>query len=1101
MSTLPWKPWHEVVKLRDDLRSGELSLAIFAADLYDVVMGKARPVYRVPKEFFALTYPTTALRELVTDVVNRLAGKNEKAVRQLQLTYGGGKTHTLVALYHLVNDPANLPDLPAVTEFKAQIGMTPPRARVAALCFDKLDVERGMETRAPNGETRWLKHPWSVLAFQLAGTEGLRLLNAEAQEAERESAPAENLLVDLLGLPAKDGLATLVLIDEVLMYAREKVGLDPGWQSRIVNFFQYLTQAATKVDRCAVVASLLATDPAKNDTVGKEIIGDLHAIFRRQQEEGVEPVGRDDVAEVLRRRFFKPESIKDREAFRPHVHAALAGIEELDEQTRKDRAVAEERLLRSYPFHPDLTDVFYQKWTNLESFQRTRGILRTFAIALRDAETWDSSPLVSANVFLTGPGEPGISEAARELTTVAATEEYEGKRQEWGGVLGGELEKARVIQVEVGTLHHRELEQAVFATFVHSQPVGQKAQIRDIFLLVGATRPGRINLDKALLRWTDESWFLDEEAVADAGTGPGGEKLLPRTWRLGSKPNLKQMHSDACSRVSAPVIDSRLVSEVTSVKSLTAGAAGAGARVHVLPERPRDVDDDGEFRYAILGPRAVSDAGKPSAEAQRFLNETTGPDRPRTARNAIVVAVPSTDGLEAARNAVRDHLGWEDVQDALKGQDIDPIRRETLKAKLDDARRRLPEAVRQAYSIVVTVGKDNGIDAFKVTLSGDPLFATIKADGRSRIQETAVTAEALLPEGPYDLWRPGEDSQRFKTLVGAFAERPHLPKMLNRKAILDTLVAGCVDGTFVLRLTRPDKSIRTFWRESPDEAALKDPSLEVVLPGKAQLTEIPFAAITPGTLPGLWDGPKTTFADVVAYFQGGKVVKVRREGYDEPVEIPNADKVVVTGAVEAAVREGRMWFLSGPASLLAEPIPTGLLTDQAELAAPPEPVSPLELLPDRLPGPWATDTPTAHTLLLSLSNARGVVLPWVTVRDAIDGAIRAKYLERTEDSGPWPCDISGLHLVKFLQPKGEPPRPPQPPLPMGARSGQADLRPNQLQDLADALGAIRTRAVGYDLKFTVRIQVGGGAVGTVPDDVIAGVNEVLTPIERDLEIK
>ncbi len=85
--------------------------------------------------------------------------------------------------------------------------------------------------------------------------------------------------------------------------------------------------------------------------------------------------------------------------------------------------------------------------------------------------------------------------------------------------------------------------------------------------------------------------------------------------------------------------------------------------------------------------------------------------------------------------------------------------------------------------------------------------------------------------------------------------------------------------------------------------------------------------------------------------------------------------------------------------------------------------------------------------------------------------------------------------------KGEPPRPPQPPLPTGARSGQADLRPNQLQDLADVLGAIRTRAAGYDLKFTVRIQVGGGAVGTVPDDVIAGVNEVLTPIERDLEIK
>lgn len=1100
MSAPPWKPWHDVVKLRDDLRSGELSLAIFAADLYDVVMGKARPVYRDPKEFFALTYPTTALRELVTDVVHRLAGKNDKAVRQLQLTYGGGKTHTLVTLYHLVNEPNNLPDLPAVTEFKAQIGMTPPRARVAALCFDKLDVERGMEVRAPNGETRWLKHPWSVLAFQLAGSEGLRLLNAEGAEAERESAPAENLLTELLAIPAKDGLATLVLIDEVLMYAREKVGLDPGWQSKIVNFFQYLTQAATKVDRCAIVASLLATDPGKNDSLGKDIIGDLHAIFRRQQEEGVEPVGRDDVAEVLRRRFFKPESIKDKETFRPHVHTALSGIEGLDDQTRRDRAAAEERFLRSYPFHPDLTDVFYQKWTNLESFQRTRGILRTFAIALRDAEKWDGAPLVSANVFLAAPGQTGISEAARELTTVAATEEYEGKRQEWGGVLSGELEKARSIQDELGTLRYRELEQAVFATFVHSQPVGQKAQLRDLSVLVGATRPSRIDLDKALLRWTDESWFLDEEAIADAGTGAGGEKLVPRTWRLGSKPNLKQMHSDACSRVSPPVIDSRLLSEIPNVKSLTAGASGAGAKVHMLPEKPRDVDDDGEFRFAVLGPRAASEPGKPSAEALRFLNETTGPDRPRTSRNALVLAVPSVDGMEAARNAVRDYLGWEDVQDALKGQDIDPIRRETLKVKLDEARRRLPDTVRQAYSIVVTVGKDNSPEAFKVTLGSDPLFATIKADGRSRIQETAVTAEALLPDGPYDLWRPGEDAQRFKTLVGAFAERPHLPKMLNRKAILDTLVTGCVEGTFVLRLSRPDKSIRTFWRESPDEAALKDSSLEVVLPGRAKLTEVLAGALVPGQLPGLWGGDSIRFADVISYFQGGKVVKVRREGYDEPVEVPGADRAVVAAAVETAVREGSLWFRSGPASLLGEAIPSGLLTDDAELAAPPESLSPLDLLKERLPAPWETSTPTAYTLAVSLSNERGVTLPWTLVRDAIDGAIRSKYLERTSDSGPWPCDVSGSNLVKLRYPEAQPPPPPQPPLPLGARAAQAELRPNQLQDLADALGTIRTKAVGYDLKFSVRVQLGDGDA-EVPGSVVAAVNEVLRGIDPSFELK
>ena len=220
MAKLPWKPWHEVVKLREDLLSGDLPLHLFAADLYEVMMqnGK-RPIYEKPEEFFALTFPTHNLRNLVRDVVLRLAGKNDKAVRQLELTYGGGKTHTLITMRHLVYDPASLPDLPAVEEFKQTIGQTPPKARVAALCFDKLDVETGVDTRGPNGSIRRLKQPWSVLAFQIAGDDGLKLLHAEGKAEERNTPPAENTLTDLLSMPLKEGLGTLVLIDEVLRYS------------------------------------------------------------------------------------------------------------------------------------------------------------------------------------------------------------------------------------------------------------------------------------------------------------------------------------------------------------------------------------------------------------------------------------------------------------------------------------------------------------------------------------------------------------------------------------------------------------------------------------------------------------------------------------------------------------------------------------------------------------------------------------------------------------------------------------------------------------------------------------------------------------------
>ena len=178
---LPWTPWHSVVKLREDVRTGELSLADFAADLHDVMMQRgARPIYEDPAQFFALTYPTFSLRELARDVVLRLAGRNTKAVRQLELTYGGGKTHTLVALRHLAHDPVSLPKLPAVEQFKSHVAVELPPARVVALAFDKLDVEKGMEVRGPGGELRWLKHPWSVLAFQIAGAAGIRALHAKA---------------------------------------------------------------------------------------------------------------------------------------------------------------------------------------------------------------------------------------------------------------------------------------------------------------------------------------------------------------------------------------------------------------------------------------------------------------------------------------------------------------------------------------------------------------------------------------------------------------------------------------------------------------------------------------------------------------------------------------------------------------------------------------------------------------------------------------------------------------------------------------------------------------------------------------------------------
>lgn len=199
-------------------------------------------------------------------------------------------------------------------------------------------------------------------------------------------------------------------------------------------------------------------------------------------------------------------------------------------------------------------------------------------------------------------------------------------------ILEGELAKARELQLEAPGVNFRELEQAVLGTFLHSQPIGQKASVRDLFLLLGPTRPDRIELEKALRRWAEVSWFLDETVFGGSATGEG-PRPLPKVWRLGSRPNLTQMHHDACTKVSPDLVEAKLLAEIQKAKTLTAGAKDSGVNVHVLPVRPKDIEDDGEFHFGILSPKAASSSGNPSAEAKRYLDETTGPDKPRVHRS------------------------------------------------------------------------------------------------------------------------------------------------------------------------------------------------------------------------------------------------------------------------------------------------------------------------------------------------------------------------------------------------------------------------------------------------------------------------------------
>lgn len=527
--------------------------------------------------------------------------------------------------------------------------------------------------------------------------------------------------------------------------------------------------------------------------------------------------------------------------------------------------------------------------------------------------------------------------------------------------------------------------------------------------------------------------------------------------------------------------------------------------------RPKDIEDDGAFHYAVLGPNAASESGKPSAEAKRFLDETTGSDRPRVYRNALLLLAPSKDGLELAMARVRDYLAWEVVRDEVKKQqkdgNVDPARAQTMQINIDKAKGRIPEAIKQAYSIVVTVSEKDEAQAFKITITEDPHFNIIKSDKRSRVQDTAITAEALLPDGPYNLWREKETSRRVKDLAGAFAQLPHLPKMLKASAILDTLVEGCEQGTFVLRLTRPDGTSRSWWMSRPDENALNDPAMELVLPAAATLTDIAAGLIAPNRLPALWSGDEIAVKAVYDYFGGGKVVQVDRGGYQEPMHIPKAPQAVVETAISTAVADGLVWLLSGPASILGEPIPAGVLSASGKVCAPPAAIAAAEILPENLVDAWRDGIASALSVATALSMKAGKTLPWKTVRDVISGALQARFLELDSGSHDWPCDFPSAQFVKLKVTKASSKG--------GGGSGGgsgggapkllvtvANLEPSQVQDLGDIvpkLLEIKTKS-NTPIRFQVRIELGDGKA-LPPADAVQKANTLLKGIKEDMQLR
>lgn len=956
--------WHEHCVLRDDVRQGTLTLAEFAADLYGVRTGDAPNVYRLPDLFFDRTYPTYNLKTLVRDVFQRLSGRGGKPVIRVQVAYGGGKTHALIALLHLAEQGNLLKTHRTVQEFIGFSGIDPlPQARVALLPFDKFDVRTGLSVFGPEGTPRQVKTPWGALAYQLAGNDGLEKV------AEHEAGyvtPAEPLLVELLRAPRAAGLSTLVLMDETLLYMRNAVNDDPRRLGILQDFFQLLTQAVSRTQGTAIVASLITSEVVSGDSTGAQVLSAVESVFRRV-EETVEPVSRDDISELLRRRLF--ESIPFETTRRTIVDSLTGAMQRLPlRDSQKDRA-AYDQLLESYPFHPDLLNVFYQKWTQLSKFQRTRGVLRTFATALRASDGKDPAPFVGPSTLL--GTEDKLSDAVGEL--IEACEEG----NQWTPILAGELQKAREIQGNFPLLKSREIEASVLSTFLHSQPLGQKADSTDLYPLLAHPNIDKMSVEDGLSGWREVSWFLKED-----------ESI----WSLGITPNLTSMHARAMARLTEDRIDDDLIQRIRKTKL---GENTVDVAVHVLPDSSADISDNPDLHYVIVGPESPAVPGADVSQSLKAFFD-------RTYRNNIIMLAPDKARLAGLRQRILKILGWEGIE---SGDEVNLLS-EPQKALLLQRKRNdeagIADSIKLTYSVLIAIDEAGKIKAHLLPPGPASPFDRIKTFlvEAERLLTTSLDPDLLTPDSIFELWGTDETSKPIQGLYRMFASLPRLPRLLGRKVFFETLQRGITAGRIVLRDVRSDGSQRTFYRESPPAEDLAKRDLEIVPVEHAELHNLRPELLRPGVIPELWqnDNVPITVGGIREFFAQDDVPKL-------------ASNEILFDAIRAAVDAGMLMGRNQSQAYFKEGVPDTEIHDDLELLAPPEPIRGSEITQHTLSDAWDGNTSSVAKVIAALAKLRSGPVPWVLIVDAVNDGLDNGLFEIADSNRAWPCDADNADKI------------------------------------------------------------------------------------------
>jgi len=775
--TMSLKPWREIIVPHPDVLNGTFQQSEFAADMTAVRTGKATPEYGDAKAFFDRTFITEGMGRLLTQVSQRLNGKGGEPVIQLQTAFGGGKTHTLLAVYHLASRKCPLGELVGIPALLDHAGLLAvPEAQIAVL--DGTAHAPGQPWKHGNQTIRTL---WGELAWQLGKAEGFALVG---ESDANGTSPGKDVLCTLLALYAP----CVVLLDELVVYIRQFVESQPlsgGTYDSNLSFIQSLTEAAKLVPNAVVLASLPESDSQAGGPRGVAALKALEAVFNRVQALW-KTVAPEEAFEIVRRRLF--EKIRDAKArdqvCRAFADAYVAEGSKVPQETQESHYF--DRMMQSYPIHPEVFAQLYEEWTTIDGFQRTRGVLKLMAKVLYRLWQDDNKDLMilpgslplydgSARnelIYYLGPGwDPVIDrdiDGERAETTILETKETRF----------GSVQAARRVARTV---------------FLSSAPssVNMNPGTRGIDrarVLLGCLQPGQTSslYSDALNRLADQLHYM-------SSSGDKSQNAT-RYW-FDTRANLRREMEERKKRFEDKNEVRGRMAEI--VKKFAAGATFFDG-THVFTPHS-DVPDDSALRLIVLSPEQFYSRAEPRLAHEAVLNYVrTNGTKPRYRGNRLLFLAPDHGVLTRLRDCIRMVLAWNSIVEDVAAMRLvlDNLQSEQAKKELKGAEDVLPRVARECFKWLLcpsqespsgkpsvenfalnTGGAALGSEIERVCLDNEWVIATWSPIHlRAKLKELYWKADKTAVKAA-DFW---EDTLRYL----------YLPRLKGRDALAQAIVKG-----------------------------------------------------------------------------------------------------------------------------------------------------------------------------------------------------------------------------------------------------------------------------------------------------------------------